>query len=246
MNPGTGATMKKYAMVVGLVFLVSAVMLVAMSASRRAGWIGGGLTGGGAAGAGVGALVPDPLVAGMRIPEFALTTQEGKALTRADLLGKITIADFMFTHCPFICPLLTAKMNEMCTKLGQEPQAAEFVRFLSFSVDPAHDTPARLTEYAKERELDTSRWTFATGEFEVVKRIATDELKFALETDTRTPPFALPDGTTMSNIVHPQHFVLIGPEAEVLGIFAAKDDAQVAELMRRAKAAAAELARRRK
>src|SRR5262245_14632175 len=90
-------------------------------------------------------LTPAPALARAHMPEFTLTTQEEKPLTRADLLGKVTIVDFMFTYCPFICPRLTATMNSMAQKLE-----GTSVRFLSVSVDPAHDTPQRLKAYAAD------------------------------------------------------------------------------------------------
>lgn len=218
--------MKKLFLGAALVFLCSVTALIALTMARSA------------QPKGPGPLAPDPDIAGTRMPEFTLTTQDKRPFGRSDLRGQITVIDFMFTHCPFICPILTSKMRDMSVQLKDTP-----VRFVSFSVDPAHDTPERLAEYAAERKLDTSRWTFLTGDFQVVKRIAQEELKFALEEDTRTP-VALPDGSTMNNILHPGHFVLLGPDAEVLGVYPAKDDAQLAKLVQRAKDACAELAKR--
>ncbi|HEV7785687.1 MAG TPA: SCO family protein, partial [Thermoanaerobaculia bacterium] len=144
-------------------------------------------------------LQPDEQLAGTRMPEFTLTTQDGQSLTREALLGKITIVDFMFTHCPFICPRLTATMSSMAQQLTGTP-----IRFLSISVDPIHDTPRQLKQYAADREIDTSRWTLATGDQATLKRIVSDELKFNLE-DVPATPVQLPDGSTMSNISHPGH-----------------------------------------
>jgi protein SCO1 len=171
------------------------------------------------------------------MPEFALTTQDGVSLGRDALLGRVTIVDFMFTHCPFICPKLTATMGMMARELQGTP-----VRFLSISVDPEHDTPARLKEYATQREIDTMRWTLATGDRATVKKIVSESLMFNLEDEPQTPVH-LPDGGTMSNISHPGHFVLVGPAGEVLGIYHVDQPDRVEELIKRARAASEKLTR---
>ncbi len=187
------------------------------------------------AGAGFDPLMPDDHVRTLSIPEFTLTAQDSTALTRDTLKGRVTIADFIFTHCPFICPTLTGKMKELSIQLGDTP-----VRFLSVSVDPMNDTPARLTEYAKENNADLARWTFATGEMATVKSIVTGGLKFDLEEDAEQP-IKLPDGSFMNNIRHPSWLALIGPDAQVLGIYLASVPEDMQALEQRARAAAARI-----
>ena len=93
------------------------------------------------------------------IPEFRFTTQEGKTLTREDLLGKVWVADFVFTRCAGPCPMMTSRMAELAKGLLK----AKDVRLVSISVDPDHDTPAVLSEYASRMSADPSRWIFLTG-----------------------------------------------------------------------------------
>lgn len=157
--------------------------------------------------------LPDEGVAGAVLPAFTLTDQDGKPLTRDSLLGHYTIVDFIFTNCPFICPAMTGNM-----KMLQDDLRGTGVKFLSVSVDPAHDTPARLKAYAVEHGADPARWAFATGEFETVKAIVTGALHYDLEPDPGTP-VKLADGTTMSNMRHPGYFTLIGPKGEALGMY---------------------------
>jgi protein SCO1/2 len=183
-------------------------------------------------------LRPDDRLKTLSIPDFALTTQDEQPITREALKGRITIVDFIFTHCPFICPTLTARMSELSATLSDTG-----VRFLSVSVDPKHDTPARLREYAKLHSADTSRWTFATGPIETVRSIVTGGLKFDLGDDPSLT-VNLPDGTTMNNIRHPSWLALIGPNAEVLGIYLAAVPEDMAELERRARAASLALGKR--
>jgi len=93
------------------------------------------------------------------IPAFRFTTQEGKPLTREDLLGKVWVADFVFTRCTGPCPLMTSRMAELAKGLAK----AKDVRLVSVSVDPEHDTPAVLAEYAGRMTADPSQWIFLTG-----------------------------------------------------------------------------------
>lgn len=158
---------------------------------------------------------PDAPVLG--IPEFSLIDQDGKPFTRDDLKGRITIVNFVFTHCPFVCPTLMEKMEGLSIALKNDP-----VHFLSISVDPLHDTPEALRAFAALHNADTARWTFLTGDKAEIDRIITGGLKFAL-TDDAANPITLPDGSTMNNIVHPSWFVLLGPEVDVKSLYRPND-----------------------
>ncbi|MBK8171958.1 MAG: SCO family protein [Sandaracinaceae bacterium] len=100
-----------------------------------------------------------PLDRLFQVGEFQLTTQAGTPFNSSSLQGKVWIADFIFTHCPTICPTLTEKMSALTRTFAREPN----VRFISISIDPVADTPAVLAEYARTRHLDLSRWTLLTG-----------------------------------------------------------------------------------
>lgn len=93
------------------------------------------------------------------VPEFRFTTQEGKTLARADMLGKVWVVDFFFTRCAGPCPLMTSRMAEISRALNKTKD----VRLVSVSIDPTHDTPAVLAEYASRMSADPSRWIFLTG-----------------------------------------------------------------------------------
>jgi protein SCO1/2 len=161
----------------------------------------------------------------MFIPEFSLVDQDGNTVTRADLLGRVTVMDFIFTHCPFVCPILTEKMSEAAAALKGTP-----VQFISVSVDPERDTPAALREYAMLHEADTKRWRFLTGDRAQVDAIVKDGLKFALVEDPNTP-INLPGGGVMSNIVHPSWLILVGPDGDVFSFYRASDDDHMKQLL---------------
>jgi protein SCO1 len=88
------------------------------------------------------------------VPRFALVDQAGQIRTLDELRGSVWIADFIFTHCSSVCPVLTAKMVQVQRAI-RDPR----VRFVSFSVDPDRDTPDALREYAGRWAPDETRWT---------------------------------------------------------------------------------------
>lgn len=126
------------------------------------------------------------------IGAFELTAQSGQAFDSSALLGHVWVADFIFTNCPGPCPLMSKQMGALQRASADLPGA----RFISFSVDPANDTPAVLTAYGKHFLQDPRRWTFLTGDQKVLDRLAFDEFKLnhvdgSFEHSTR---FVLLDG----------------------------------------------------
>jgi protein SCO1/2 len=185
-------------------------------------------------------LIPDPSTSELSVPPFTLTTSDGGTINRDALLGHITIVDFFFTRCTFVCPVLTQQMVDQSKALR-----GTGVRLLSISVDPVHETDESLATYAAEhvpRDVENGKWVFARGDKETIGAIITGGLKFAVGEDPdRTIP--IEGGRTMQNIVHPPWFVLTGPKAEVLGIYKATDEGEMRALTARAKAAAAQMTR---
>lgn len=96
------------------------------------------------------------------LPAFALTDQTGHGFGRQDLLGKVWIADFVFTSCSDACPRLTEKMKHLQDRL-LPPERGGNVRLLSISVDPERDTPQKLDDYGKTFGARADLWRFLTG-----------------------------------------------------------------------------------
>jgi protein SCO1/2 len=94
-------------------------------------------------------------------PEFTLTTQENKRLSLRDLRGKVVAVTFIYASCADTCPLLTAKLVGLQSRLG--PDFGSRVAFLAVTVDPDRDTPAVLTRYAYDHGAQTAGWAFLTG-----------------------------------------------------------------------------------
>lgn len=125
------------------------------------------------------------------VPDFSLTNQQGKLLALSDMVGKIWVADFIFTNCPTICPAMTQEMARLQSEFVADP-----VYFVSFSVDPERDTSEVLSRYAKEYGADDRRWHFLTGEKEHIYELAKDG-------------FSLAAGHNGTELLHSTRFVLV-------------------------------------
>ncbi|MGH7557531.1 MAG: SCO family protein [Gemmatimonadota bacterium] len=97
-------------------------------------------------------------------PAFALVDQTGDTVRSGDLEGTVWVATFVFTNCAGVCPLITSRMAALRDSLGVEGLLGDEVRLVSFSVDPARDTPEVLRSYAgRFGGSPPSRWAFLTG-----------------------------------------------------------------------------------
>ncbi len=110
----------------------------------------------------------------INVPDFALTNQKEQTVELPDLKGKIWIADFIFTHCPTICPIMTEEMAKLQSEFSADP-----VYFVSFTVDPERDTPDVLMRYAVQYGADQERWYFLTGDKEQIYKLANKGFKLA-------------------------------------------------------------------
>jgi len=97
---------------------------------------------------------------GVALPDFRLTDQDGRAVTAADLRGKVVAINFIYTRCPLpdVCPRLSANFAVLAKRFGGR------VALLSVTVDPDYDTPAVLKEYAGRWSADPATWRFLTGD----------------------------------------------------------------------------------
>ena len=96
-----------------------------------------------------------------RAPAFTLTTQDGARLSLNELRGKVVAVTFIYASCADTCPILTAKMTALQTRLGAD--FGQHVFFASITVDPERDTPSALKHYADGHGADLRGWAFLTG-----------------------------------------------------------------------------------
>jgi protein SCO1/2 len=108
------------------------------------------------------------------VPSDTLVAETGKPVALDAMKGSVTVYDFIFTSCAGTCPLMTAQMRKLTTKVAKDAP----VRFVSISVDPSRDTPPVLAEYARRFRNDP-RWTFLTGTKEQVIHLSVDGFKLA-------------------------------------------------------------------
>jgi protein SCO1 len=103
-------------------------------------------------------------------PAFTLTTHEGRRLALRELRGKVVAITFIYTSCADTCPLLTAKLAGLQSRLGAD--FGSQVAFVSITVDPERDTPAVLKRYAGEHGAKTDGWMFLTGTPAEIQQVA--------------------------------------------------------------------------
>jgi cytochrome oxidase Cu insertion factor (SCO1/SenC/PrrC family) len=94
-------------------------------------------------------------------PAFSLTTQGGTRLALKDLRGKVVAVTFIYASCADTCPLLTAKLAGLQTRLDTDFGAKVF--FVTITVDPERDTPQVLKRYAQAHGVNLAGWAFLTG-----------------------------------------------------------------------------------
>jgi protein SCO1 len=95
------------------------------------------------------------------LPDITLIDQNGQNVSLASLKGKPVLVDFIYTSCPGPCLVLTSRMRAVADRLG--PALGKDVRLVSITVDPEHDHPKQLREYAKIQGADVNGWLFLTG-----------------------------------------------------------------------------------
>lgn len=144
----------------------------------------------------------EPLPVLGEVPAFTLTDATGASVTTASLRGAVWVADFIFTSCPDVCPLLSTHMAEVQARYASTPG----VRLVSFSVDPGTDTPPVLAAYGARFGADPARWSFLTGPIETLKPVVVDGFKMMLE---RVEPPASGATPAPATVLHGERFVVV-------------------------------------
>jgi len=138
------------------------------------------------------------------VNDFSFTAQDGTKRSLQDLKGKWWIADFIFTNCKTVCLPMTANMAKLQDEANKQNLPVEFI---SFSVDPAFDTPEILKAYGETYEADFSNWSFLTGyDFETIKELSVKSFASLLD--------APPQGS--DQVTHGTSFFLVNPEGKVI------------------------------
>lgn len=136
-----------------------------------------------------------------RAPEFQFINQEGDTISNKDYEGKVYVAEFFFATCPSICPIMTANLVEV----QEEFKDKEDFGIVSFTIDPKHDTPEVLKNYAELHEITHPNWHLLTGEKEDLFELANSGFNL----------FAGEDSSVAGGFAHSGYFALVDKEGYI-------------------------------
>jgi protein SCO1/2/putative membrane protein len=158
---------------------------------------------------------PDPTLP--TISDFSLTERSGRTVTKQDLRGKVWIASFTFTCCNTSCPQVNATVRQLQDDLASLPD----VRFVTFTVDPEHDTPEKLKKHAENLGADPERWLFLTGPEDEIYRLLQASFKVPVQ---RNPE---PRSEQEEAVGHSTRLVLVDQAGQVRGYYEGMRDSRL-------------------
>ncbi len=106
----------------------------------------------------------------MTVPDWPFTDQDGHTFWLGQTRGKVVVLGMIYTHCPDVCPLITARMMEIQERVAAEGWSDD-VFFVTITFDPERDTPEVLRRYAQARKVDFRNWVFLTGDPSTTRRL---------------------------------------------------------------------------
>ena len=152
-----------------------------------------------------------------KISDFKLTNQNGKEITQANYKDKIYVADFFFTTCQDICPVMTKNMYQLQEELKNDNQ----ILLLSHTVIPEVDTVEQLKEYAIENNVDDSKWNLVTGDKKQIYELA------------RKSYLAVEDSNYNEyDMIHTENFMLIDKERQIRGFYDGTNSEDINRLLK--------------
>jgi protein SCO1/2 len=152
------------------------------------------------------------------IADFSLTNQNGKTVTQKDYENHIYVADFFFTTCQTICPIMTEHMVQIQKQL----EGDTLVKLLSHSVIPTYDTPEVLKAYAIKKGVDDIRWNLVTGSQEEI---------FTLARKSYLAVKDIPGTEDDLDMVHTENFMLIDKKRQIRGYYDGTDPEAIDQLL---------------
>lgn len=153
-----------------------------------------------------------------KIAEFSFINQDGDTIDNYSMDGKVYVADFFFTSCPTICPVMKTQMLRVYEKFKDNPD----FEILSHTIDPEYDTVELLKDYSQRLGVeDASTWHFLTGDQEKIFEIGqTSYLTTAME-----------DQNEPGGFLHSGAFVLVDQKGRIRGVYDGTKEDQVNRLM---------------
>ncbi|MCB4807432.1 SCO family protein [Tamlana sp. 62-3] len=152
-----------------------------------------------------------------KIANFSLVNQNGKTITQDDYKDKIYVADFFFTTCQTICPIMTKNMADIQKEIKDDDE----VMLLSHSVTPEIDTVAQLKRYAKEKGVIDSKWNLVTGDKKQIYELARKSY-LAVKDFGDGGPF---------DMIHTENFMLIDKKRQIRGFYDGTNKDEIERLL---------------
>ena len=152
-----------------------------------------------------------------KINDFVLTNQNGELISQEFYQNKIYVADFFFTTCPDICPIMTENMGYLQSELKNQPD----VLLVSFSVTPNVDSVDVLRSYADLKKVDDAKWNLFTGSKKEIYELARKSFLVAKNDG---------DGGKY-DMIHTENFVLVDKESRIRGFYDGTNEDEMKKLL---------------
>lgn len=151
------------------------------------------------------------------IPSFKLLNQDSTVVTQKDFGGTIYVADFFFTSCPTICPIMHRNLFKIYKKYEGNPE----VKLASHTIDVKYDTPSRMKAYADKLGVKGTQWEYLWGSRDEIYTLAERNYLAAAQEDKAAP----------GGFVHGGYLTLVDKEKRIRGVYDGTDDADVKKLL---------------
>lgn len=151
------------------------------------------------------------------IPAFKFLNQDSAVVTNKDFDGAIYVADFFFTSCPTICPVMHRNLLKVYQKYQNNPE----VKLASHTIDVKYDTPSRMKTYATKLGVKGTQWEFLWGTRDSIYSLAERNYLVSVGQDKKAP----------GGFIHQGYLVLVDKDKRIRGAYDGTVDAQVAQLM---------------
>lgn len=161
-----------------------------------------------------------------KLPDITMTNQLGQKFTWDEVKGKVVVANFFFTHCPTICPNMTLNIKRLQNGIKSSDEVgnreANFVQFLSFTIDPERDSVPQLKKWQDRFQINPQNWWLLTGDRKTIYDMSINDMKLMAQNG----------GPVDSNFLHTDYLVLIDKNRNIRGYYHSLDTMELAKLTR--------------
>ncbi|MFK7786305.1 MAG: SCO family protein [Crocinitomicaceae bacterium] len=151
------------------------------------------------------------------IPSFSYLNQDSSVVSSESLKGKVWVADFFFSTCPTICPIMTTQMKRL---QAMTKDLEDDLQFISFSINPKYDQPTMLSRYIEHHGIEANNWEFLTGDEAETHELGVKSFLVHVASDEEAP----------GGYAHSPAFTLVDKEGVVRGVYIGTDTKDVDKL----------------